>query len=230
MVDVSAAALVDRALATARRLNPDGGAVVVVSETSEAVLRWANSTMTTNGSTTDRRWTVIALVPLGPGGYGDRGGRAGVGAGGFGAGVITSSAPGDLVRGGREADAAVENAVRAAVDAAVRSGPARDAADLPGPGGEFDAAFVEPAADTSVAVFDRLVGELADSFTGEPSFGFAEHRVTTRWLGTSAGVRRRWVEPDGSVELNLKDPATGASAWGGSATRDFTDVTLPPLS
>ena len=61
------AALVDRALEAARRQNPDGGAVALVRETSESVLRWANSTMTTNGDTAERRITVIALVPV-PGG------------------------------------------------------------------------------------------------------------------------------------------------------------------
>lgn len=206
--------LVDRALDTARRLNPDGGAVALVRERSEAVLRWANSTMTTNGDTTDRRLTVIALVPV---------------PGGTGAGVAGAAAPDALVVESAEGAAIVEELVRAAIDGAVRSGPARDAFELPRPQTPFDTGFVDAGEATSVGVFSRLAEELADSFAAARSFGFAEHRVTTTWLGTSAGVRRRWVEPTGSVELNLKDPATGASVWGGSGTRDFTDVTLGGL-
>ncbi|MCE3553498.1 hypothetical protein LWC33_18810 [Pseudonocardia sp. RS11V-5] len=55
---------VERTLAAAAHLT---GCVVIVSETSEAVLRWANSTMTTNGHTTSSRITVIAVVDV-PGG------------------------------------------------------------------------------------------------------------------------------------------------------------------
>jgi hypothetical protein len=43
--------IVERALAG----SGDAGRAVLVTETSEAVLRWANSTMTTNGHTTARR-------------------------------------------------------------------------------------------------------------------------------------------------------------------------------
>jgi hypothetical protein len=55
---------VERALAAGAHLT---GCVAIVSETSEAVLRWANSTMTTNGHTTSSRVTVIAFVDV-PGG------------------------------------------------------------------------------------------------------------------------------------------------------------------
>ncbi len=206
--------LVERTLATAARLVPDAGAVALVREDAEAVLRWANSTMTTNGHTTDRRLTVITLVPL---------------AGGTGAGVVSLAAPAGLLAGA-EADALVEDAVRAAVTAAERGGPARDAAPLPAPEGSADPDWDDPGAETSIGVFARLADELGASFgPGEASFGFAEQRVTTSWLGTSAGVRRRWVEPVGSVELNLKDPATGASVWGGESARDVGGVDVTAL-
>ena len=44
--------IVERALAAAAHLH---GCAVLVRETSEAVLRWANSTMTTNGHSTAAR-------------------------------------------------------------------------------------------------------------------------------------------------------------------------------
>ena len=209
--------LVERILAAVgRRRVPGGGPVegaVLVTETAEAVLRWANSTMTTNGESVDRTVTVIALVRID---------------GGTGSGVVSAPA---TVAPGPEGDAAVEGLVDASISAAVRSGPARDAAPLPAadPDGPTPARFDDPAASTSTAVFADLAPALAESFRagragGEGSFGFAEHRVSTTWLGTTSGVRRRWVTPTGSLELNLKDHATGSSAWGGQHTRDFSDL------
>jgi hypothetical protein len=53
--------IVERALAAAAHLH---GCAVLVRETSEAVLRWANSTMTTNGHSTAMRVTVMAFVAV----------------------------------------------------------------------------------------------------------------------------------------------------------------------
>jgi predicted Zn-dependent protease len=119
------------------------------------------------------------------------------------------------------------------VQAARRSGPARDAAPLPSPEGPADVAdpaWDDDAGETSPAVFARLAEELGASFRPEEaSFGYAEDRVTTTWLGTSTGLRRRWVEPTGSVELNLKDPATGTSVWGGEGATDVRTVDVAAL-
>lgn len=206
--------LVERALETAGRIRPAAGAAVILRETSEVVLRWANSTMTTNGATTDRTLGLVLLVPL-----------AG---GGTGAGVVRVSAPDSLLAGGAEADARLTDAVRAAVRAAEDAGASRDAAELPPPTGPADA-FDDPAAETSIGVFGDLAASLGDSFATDRSAGFADHHVTTTWLATSAGVRRRWTEPAGAVEVNLKDPSSGSSVWGGTSTRDFADVDLPAL-
>ena len=206
--------LVERALEIAARQVPDAGAVALVREVSEAVVRWANSTLTTNGHTVERRLSVILLVPLD---------------GGTGAGVATVPAPTALAAG-PEGDAVIGEAVAGAVQAARRAGPARDAAPLPVPTGDADRGWDDDAAETSPAVFARLAEELGASFRpGETSFGFGEERVTTTWLGTSTGVRHRWVEPAGSVELNLKDPATGTSVWGGEGATDVGTVDVAAL-
>ena len=68
---------VERALQAAAHLH---GCVVLVRESSEAVLRWANSTMTTNGHSTATRVTVIAFVAV---------------EGGVAAGVVGSAEPTD---------------------------------------------------------------------------------------------------------------------------------------
>jgi predicted Zn-dependent protease len=210
----SGSALVERALAVAAETAPGAGAVALVREVSEAVVRWANSTLTTSGHTVERRLSVILLVPLD---------------GGTGAGVVTVPAPTSLAAS-PEGDAVLRDAVAGAVQAAQRGGPARDAAPLPDPEGGDDPAWDEGAAETSMAAFGRLAEELGASFRpDEGSYGFGEHRVTTSWLGTTAGVRRRWVEPTGSVELNLKDPVTGTSVWAGEGATDLRTVDVAAL-
>ena len=195
---------VERTLAAAAHLT---GCAVIVSETSEAVLRWANSTMTTNGHTTSSRVTVIAFVDV---------------PGGTAAGTVSSGE--QITEPERLADL-VAAAERSARDA----GPSRDAAPLPEPSGDGDPSWSEPAAATSIAVYSDLAAGLAEVLAGPlRQFGFADHSLTTTWLGTSTGVRRRWVQPTGSVELNVKD--ADSSAWTGTATTDFTDVDVRALA
>jgi predicted Zn-dependent protease len=198
--------VVERTLAAARHLH---GCAVLVRESSEAVLRWANSTMTTNGHTTSRRTTVIAFVALE--------------AGGTAAGVVSSSVA--------VTDAAeLEQLVRAAEAVARDAGPAKDAAPLLDPDVD-DPMWDEPAVETSIGVFGAFAEGLADVLAGPHlQYGFATHELSTVWLGTSTGIRRRWVQPTGSVELNAKTPDLAASAWTGVSTADFTDVDVLALA
>jgi predicted Zn-dependent protease len=197
--------VVERALAAGTHLP---GCAVLVQETSEAVLRWANSTMTTNGHTTSGQVTVIAFVAVD---------------GGTAAGVVSSSAA--------VTDAAqLEELVRGAEAAARDAGPARDAMPLVEPDGHHPA-WDEPAAETSIGVFGSFVEGLSEVLAGPlRQYGFASHELTTIWLGTSTGVRRRWVQPTGSVELNAKTPDLSGSAWTGASTADFTDVDVVDLA
>jgi len=214
---IAPAELVERALAV-----PGAdvvGRVVLVTESSEAVLRWANSTMTTNGLSTAVRWSVVSLVRL----AGADGAAKGVAAG-----AVSSSAQ---VSDSSE----IEAVVRASDRAARQAGSARDVAELPGPSGANDpAGWVDPAEETSIGVYGRLAEQLAEAFgRGRDGkrvlYGFASHEVATTWLGTSSGVRRRWTQPTGSVELNAKTADLSRSAWGGRSTADFTDVDLLEL-
>jgi predicted Zn-dependent protease len=206
--------VVERALAAARHLH---GCAVLVRESSEAVLRWANSTMTTNGHTTSRRTTVIAFVAL------DSADAGSPTPGGTAAGVVSSSA---AVTDGAQ----LERLVRAAEAAARDAGPAKDAAPLLDPDVD-DPAWDEPAVETSIGVFGTFAEGLAEVLAGpQRQYGFATHDLSTVWLGTSTGIRRRWVEPTGSVELNSKTPDLTGSAWTGVSTADFTDVDVRALA
>ncbi|MCY7343991.1 MAG: TldD/PmbA family protein [Pseudonocardia sp.] len=197
--------VVERTLAAAAHLH---GCVVLVRESSEAVLRWANSTMTTNGHTTSGRVTVIAFVAV---------------EGGTAAGVVSSSA---AVTGAAQLSALVVAAEAAAHDA----GPAKDAMALPEPSGD-DPSWGDGAVETSIGVFGGFAEGLAEVLAGpQRQYGFASHELTTVWLGTSAGVRRRWVQPTGSVELNAKTPDLTGSAWTGASTVDFVDIDVVALA
>ena len=64
---------------------------------------------------------------------------------------------------------------------------------------------------------------------GRKLYGFAEHTLTTTFLGTSTGLRLRHDQPTGKVDLNAKSADLARSAWAGCATRDFTDVDVAAL-
>jgi predicted Zn-dependent protease len=197
--------IVERTLRAGAQLH---GCAILVFESSEAVLRWANSTMTTNGLSTSASVTVIGFVAVD---------------GGTAAGVAESSVAVTDV-------AQLEALVRAAAAAARDAGPATDAMPLPEPDGS-DLSWGDPAGATSIGVFSSFVEGLAAVLAGpQRQYGFATHDLTTVWLGTSTGVRRRWTQPTGYVELNAKTPDLSGSAWTGTSTVDFTDVDVVALA
>jgi predicted Zn-dependent protease len=178
------------------------GCVVVASESTETNLRWANNSLTTNGQMTSRSVTVISVA-------------------GESAGVVSRSVstPDEL--------AAV---VRASEAAARDAAPADDFAPLVGPYDVSDDWDAAPAT-TSVEVFERFAPELGAAFkqagkNGRLLFGFAEHQMTSTFVGTSTGLRRRFDQPNGRLELNGKSDDYSRSAWAGVHTRDFSDVDL----
>ena len=197
---------VERALAAAR---PGAETVVIADESSTANLRWAGNTLTTNGVAASRSLTVISI---------DRraGGTAGVG-------VVARSG----VTAGQ-----VEDLVREAEKAAAESAPAEDAAELVAGEASYRSASSSWSATpgaTDFGVFGSFSSRLGETLraaeaAGRKLYGFAEHGVTSTFVGTSAGVRARHDQPTGRLELNAKSADLERSAWAGVATRDFTDV------
>jgi predicted Zn-dependent protease len=201
---------VERALAAAR---PGGETVVIADETSTANLRWAGNTLTTNGVAASRSLTVISV---------DRrsDGTAGVGT---------------VSRSGVTPDQ-VEDLVREAEKAAAEASAAEDTTDLVT--GDADprseSSWSSPAGGTDFGVFRSFAAQLGDTLRGAEAagrklYGFAEHGVTSTFLGTSAGVRARYDQPAGRLELNAKSADLARSAWDGAATRDFSDVDVAAL-
>ncbi|MFJ2178315.1 metallopeptidase TldD-related protein [Streptomyces sp. NPDC101062] len=196
--------IVERAL----ELSTADGCVVIADEQSSANLRWAGNALTTNGVTRGRTLTVIATVD---------------GAQGTASGVVSRSAV--------TADD-LEPLVRAAEAAARGAGPAEDAQPLvgaDGADGRGSAGFTDAPVETTSAVFADFAPALGESFAraragGRELYGFANHELTSTYLGTSTGVRLRHDQPNGTLELNAKSPDRSRSAWAGRATRDFKDV------
>ncbi|MEV8403308.1 metallopeptidase TldD-related protein [Streptomyces niveus] len=192
--------IVERAL----ELSTADGCVVIADEHSTANLRWAGNALTTNGLTRGRTLTVIATVD----------GKEGTASGVVSRSAVTAHE--------------LEPLVRAAEAAARGAGPAEDARPLVGAGPVSEDFTDEPAATTS-AVFADFAPALGESFAraragGRELYGFANHELTSTYLGTSTGVRLRHDQPNGTLELNAKSPDRSRSAWAGRATRDFKDV------
>ena len=206
------------------------GCVVVVESTSEANVRWANNTVTTNGVSRTLSWYVVCIVD----------GAAGT--------VSASAAAADSA----SAVAQVVAAAHQVALAAAGSGRARDAQPLVGPdqvgpdlvgaagtaspgtaspGGGFDEAPVTISFDVYADLLPSLGAAFEDARSGDRVlYGFARHETTTTHLGSSTGVRLRWVQPTGTLELNAKSADLRRSSWGGLSTPDFRGVTVDDLA
>jgi predicted Zn-dependent protease len=205
---ISAQQVIDIALEAAARRGRADETIVLVTDRIAASLRWANNSMTTNGASTARSTTVISIVRQGNTAR---------------AGSLTSS----------EVDPSVIEGLVAASQAAAVSAPdARDAAPLLAGNGapsNWDA----PTPGTGPEVFADVARGLSRGFRGRDQlYGFARHALETVYLATSGGLRRRYTQPTGSVEINAK--RDGASAWEAVGTPDFagvpTDLLLERLS
>jgi predicted Zn-dependent protease len=194
--------LVERALAASRT----EGCMVMASESTDANLRWANNTLTTNGVSRTRAVTVIALA-------------------GTAVGVVS--------REGVESAEDVAALVGAAETAARQAEPAEDAAALVGPdssAGDWEAA----PADASISVFDAFAPDLGASLeraagSGQLLYGFASYDMTTTYLGSSTGLRARHDQPTGYLEINAKSADLSRSTWTGVPTADFRDVDMASI-
>ena len=196
--------------------------IVIADETSTANLRWAGNTLTTNGVARSRRLTVIAIDRRGDG-----------------------AATGVVSRAGVREDE-IESVVRAAEKEAAAGSAAEDAAPLAGPdetgagagsavGARSGPGWADPPERTGIGVLEGFAAQLGQALRAagparQKLYGFAEHELTSTFLGSSAGLRLRHDQPTGKVELNAKSADLSRSAWAGEATRDFTDVDVTALA
>nr|MCH9736216.1 TldD/PmbA family protein [Actinomycetes bacterium] len=195
---IRAQQVVDLALAEARRLGGVDETTVLVTDRIEATLRWANNTMTTNGESSSRTTTIISIVRQGD--------HARVG----------------TVRSSSVDPAAIPALVAASQQAATTAPYASDNAP-PLPAGDTPADWDDAISGTGVDKFAGLARGLVQGFRGSDILcGYARHVAETTFVATSGGLRRRYTQPTGSVEINAK--RDGASAWAGISTPDFASV------
>lgn len=190
--------VVNIALQEAARLGRADETMVLLTDRVEATLRWAGNSMTTNGVSVSRHMTVISIV------RDEESARVGT--------VVSA-----------DVDPRVIPGLVAAAQEAARSAPhAGDAAPLIGDAGmpvDWDA----PVPGTGAEVFADVAGSLSRGFDGaDRLYGFAHHSVATTFLASSTGLRRRYTQPTGAVEINAK--RGDASAWAGIGSADFVDV------
>ena len=177
--------------------------IVIVTDRADASLRWAGNSMTTNGVSTTRSVTVISIVRKGDTAH---------------TGALRSS----------EVNPASIAALVAAAERAAHAAPeARDSAPLLTGAGLPDD-WNEPVAETGAEAFADVAESLSDGFGHtDRLYGYAHHLVETTFLATSTGVRKRFTQPTGTVEINAK--RGDASAWAGVSTPWFADVPTDAL-
>jgi predicted Zn-dependent protease len=200
---ITASQVVEIALAEAARLGGADETIVLVTDRAAASLRWAGNSMTTNGESLSRDTTVISIVRSRKSAF---------------VGSVKSSEvePGSIAR----LVAASQDTARSAPEA--RDGaPALAGTDTPA---DWDA----PIPETGAYVFADVATSLASAFRGtDRLYGFARHELETTFVASSTGLRRRFTQPTGSVEINAK--RDGASAWAGVSTPDFASVPTDSL-
>jgi len=204
--DVRIQDLIEQALA----LSTTTHCLVIGEELTSANLRWAGNSLTTNGQAHSRKLVVISLVD---------------GEQGISLGVVSRAvtSPDDLAA-----------LVAASEEAARSASPADDASPLIEPydtSDDWDA----PAARTGIEVFAEFAPALGRAFAEAEKadrllYGFAEQLMSSTFLASSTGLRRRHDQPTGRLELNAKTRDLASTAWAGAQTRDWTDIDVEAMA
>jgi predicted Zn-dependent protease len=198
--------LAERALAAAGALD---GAVAIVRANSRADLRWARTTLTTNGESRGVDLTLIGFRKADDGAA---------------TATLSVSQPG--AQEIAELVAAVSHALSMA-PAAPDGFRLVDATDEPA------ADWADPVPYTSSDALSYLAGPLGEVFKACVAddielFGYAEHSLVTTWLASSTGLRRRHCQPAARLEITAKSHGRERSSWWGVAGEDFAQVDLEP--
>ncbi len=200
-MSISPAELAERALAAAT-----GPGLVLVTSHSDANLRWAANTLTTNGLTSGHDVTVVAVHD------GDT------------VGVVSRSGVGEAAVAAlvAEAEAAARSASPSEDAGELLSGPAHD---------DFGAAPGEVTAGDLARLAEGLGAALEQARSGGTElFGYAEQTVRTTYLATSTGIRVRHEQPSATVQLNGKSHGRTRSAWAGAGARSLDAVDVGALA
>ncbi|CAB4661698.1 MAG: hypothetical protein F2704_03155 [Actinobacteria bacterium] len=182
--------------------------IVIINEKTQSNLRWATSTLTTNGVIAERSVTIIAFVA-----------------------IDGCMASGSVTRTDLTLDQ-VDSAVKEASAAARASGKAPDAATLARNISIGD--WSQPHVPTGPDVFSTIAPALGEMFQRSQAdsielYGYAEHTHRTTWVGSKGGLRLRWDQPAGRIEMTGKSHQRSRSTWEGVSTRDFSHISIPKI-
>ncbi len=201
---ISAQDLIEKILA--RSTTDD--CIVIVQDSTQANLRWASSTLTTNGVIAQRNVTVIAFVAVG---------------GSMATGAVTRT----------NVDESDIDAILSEANATAKSaGAAEDFAPL-----ARDVAFGNwsaPHIPTGPDVYSKFAPELGEMMHRSKAdaielFGYAEHTHQSIWVGSKGGMRLRHDSPVGRVEMTGKSHQRSRSTWEGVETHNFKDVSVAKI-
>jgi predicted Zn-dependent protease len=187
----------------------DSGGVVVGEVSNTANLRWANSSLTTNGNTVEQSLSVAAFLPIN-----DPATAKNIGtAVGIASGQIT-----DL--------ASVANLVDKSRQSALAAGVAEDANDLPTGVAAKD--FHDVPASVDLAELEHIAIGLNKVFENEHSeyFGYCEITIDTLYVATSAGMKTRFEQKTSRFELSAKSIDRKRSAWSGQSGTSLLSVNV----
>ncbi|NBN92006.1 MAG: hypothetical protein EBV43_04950, partial [Actinobacteria bacterium] len=187
---ISAQDLVEKILAKAT----SDDCIVLVRDKTQANLRWASSTLTTNGVIATRSVTVIAFIATG-----------------------SAMASGGVTRTSVE-EGDIDSILAEALAAAKASGQADDYAPL-----AKDVSYgnwSDKHAPTGPEVFSKFAPDLGSMMQASKSdgielFGYAEHTHESLWVGSKGGMRLRYDSPVGRVEMTGKSHGRSRSTWSG---------------
>ncbi|HXW34240.1 MAG TPA: metallopeptidase TldD-related protein [Acidimicrobiales bacterium] len=192
-------AVIERALETSNA----SGSIVIVYDRTEAEVRFANNTTTTNGNRSDRRIVVVSTRER---------------TGGTSVGVASASGAADVADLVRAADAESQGA-----DVADDASPLLD--------GGVDPDLDKPVEAQDLERLDHVVASLAAAFDharkGDRVLaGFAEHSTEVVYVGSSTGTRIRHVQPTGRLQLVSRSSDGTRSAWAGVGSADLETADL----
>ncbi len=181
---------------------------VIVTESSDTNLRWAVNTLTTNGFVRRQEVDVVAFSKST-------------------SGVSTATASGNVGDANE-----VRSLVAKAKSASEKAAPAEDAAPLEDGGQSRD--WADPPSDTTPGVLASVAMGLGEAFyrgrlDEVEHFGYAEHEISTTYLGTTANTRLRHSQPQSRLEMTAKSHSRTRSAWIGTAELDLDHVDVAAM-
>jgi len=182
--------------------------VVIVNDKTQANLRWANNTLTTNGVIQERKVTVLAFISTN---------------GSMAAGGVTRT---------NVNESEIDEILAEAIATAKAAGAAEDYAPL---AKDLNiGAWSAPHNPTGPEVFKNFAPELGSMLSKSAAekiehFGYAEHTHESYWLGSKGGLRLRHDAPIGRVEMTAKSHERSRSTWEGKETLDFTNISVADM-